>query len=126
VRMGITAMSRQELLEPVINDRREKVDALAADIRQQGIDVTSQVMTGTPFLEIIRQVLRDKHDLVFLVAEGKSRLKERLFGSISMHLIQVWFLFAEDHLEARAQLGSSGKVASRTCAKTPSGTTEAS
>ena len=168
-RMAITAMSPQELLELVINDRREKVDALAADIGQQGVDVSSQVVTGTPFLEIIRQVLRDKHDLVILAAEGKGGLKERLFGSTSLHLmrkcpcpvwvvksakrakykrilaavdttsdfpdsdrdslnplimqlasslaqmddsalhqVQVWFLFAEDYLDARAQLGKSG------------------
>jgi len=167
-RMAITAMSPQELLELVVNDHRKKVDALAADIGQQGLDVTSQVVTGTPFLEIIRQVLRDKHDLVILAAEGKSGFKERLFGSTSMHLmrkcpcpvwvvksakrakykrilaavdtasdfpdcereslnplimqlasslaqmdgsdlhlVQVWFLFAEDYLEARAQLGKS-------------------
>ena len=87
-RMAITAMSPQELLELVINDRREKVDALAADIGQQGVDVSSQVVTGTPFLEIIRQVLRDKHDLVILAAEGKGGLKERLFGSTSMHLMR--------------------------------------
>ena len=85
-RMAITAMTPQELLELVINDRQEKVDALAANIGQQGVDVSSQVVTGTPFLEIIRQVLRDKHDLVILAAEGKGGLKERLFGSTSMHL----------------------------------------
>ena len=43
----------------VINDRRAKTDALAAAMGQQGIDVRSQVVTGAPFLEIIRQVLRD-------------------------------------------------------------------
>ena len=87
-RMAITAMSPQELLELVINDRQEKVDALAVDIGQQGVDTSSQLVTGTPFLEIIRQVLRDKHDLVILAAEGKGGLKERLFGSTSMHLMR--------------------------------------
>ena len=167
-RMAITVMPPQELLALVVNDRREKVDALAADIGQQGVDTRSQVVTGTPFLEIIRQVLRDKHDLVILAAEGKGGLKERLFGSNSMHLmrkcpcpvwvvksakrakykrilaavdttsdfpnsardslnplimqlasslarmdgsdlhlVQVWSVFAEDYLQARAQLGKS-------------------
>lgn len=87
-RMAITAMSPQELLDLVINDRREKVDALAADIGQQGVDVSTRVVTGAPFMEIIRQVLRDKHDLVILAAEGKGSLKERLFGSTSMHLMR--------------------------------------
>jgi len=88
VRMAITSVLPQELLELVINDRQEKVDALAADMGQQGVDAGTQVVTGTPFLEIVRQVLRDKHDLVILAAEGKGGVKERLFGSTSMHLMR--------------------------------------
>jgi nucleotide-binding universal stress UspA family protein len=88
VRMTITSMLPQELLELVIHDRQEKIDALAADMGQQGVDARTQVVTGTPFLEIVRQVLRDKHDLVILAAEGKGGVKERLFGSTSMHLMR--------------------------------------
>ena len=69
--MAITAVTPQELFELVIKDRQEKTDALVADMGRQGIDARSLVITGTPFLEIIRQVLRDKHDLVILAAEGK-------------------------------------------------------
>ncbi len=96
-RMAITSMSPQELLDEVINDRHAKTDAIAADIERQGIDVTTQVVTGTPFLEAIRQVLRDKHDLIILAAEGEGGFKERLFGSTSMHLMRkcpcpVWVI----------------------------------
>ncbi len=96
-RMAITVMPPQELLEQVINDRREMAEALAADIGLQGIDARAQVGSGTPFLEIIRQVLREKHDLVILTAEGKGGVMERLFGSTSMHLMRkcpcpVWVL----------------------------------
>ncbi len=102
-RMAITVMSSGELLELVINERQEMVDALAADISQQGVDVGSQVVTGAPFLEIIHQVLRDKHDLVILAAEGKGGLEERLFGS-ELHLVQVWSVFGERYLETRGGL----------------------
>ena len=86
--MAITAIPPQELLELVIKDRQEKVDTLVADMVKQGVDARSLVVTGTPFLEIIRQVLRDKHDLVILAAEGKGGIKKRLFGSTSMHLMR--------------------------------------
>ena len=86
--MTITVMPPQKLLALAINDRREKVDALVVNMGKQGVDARSQVVAGTPFLEIIRQVLREKHDLVILVAEGKGGLKERLFGSTSMHLMR--------------------------------------
>ena len=54
-RMAFTHMPLEELHSLVIDDYRKKVDALAADIGQQGVDVRSQVVTGKPFLEIIRQ-----------------------------------------------------------------------
>jgi len=87
-RMAITSMPPQELLERVMVGRREKVDALAADVSRQGVEVRSKVVAGTPFLEIIRQVLREKHDLVILAAKDGGGLKERLFGSTSMHLMR--------------------------------------
>jgi len=76
------------LQQQMVADDREKLDALVAPMRRQGIDARVQVATGIPFLEIIRKVLRDKHDLVILAAEGKGGLKERLFGSTSMHLMR--------------------------------------
>ena len=86
--MVITAVTPQELFQQIINDRQEKVNALVADISKQGVEVEAMVVNGTPFIEIIRQVLRDEHDLVILAAEGKGGIKERLFGSTSMHLMR--------------------------------------
>ena len=87
-RMVFTHIPPEELRSRVIDDNRTKVDALAADIGQHVIDVRSQVVTGIPFLEIIRQVLRDKHDLVILASEGKGGIQDRLFGATSMHLMR--------------------------------------
>jgi len=97
IRMAVTVMPPQELLALVIDDYQKKANELVATIRQQGVDSRSQVVSGTPFLEIIRQVLRGEHDLVILVAEGKGGVKERLFGSTSMHLMRkcpcpVWVI----------------------------------
>ena len=88
VRMAITVMPPHELLALVIDDHQKKADELVATIKQQGVDSRSQVVSGTPFLEILRQVLRGGHDLVILTAEGKGGVKERLFGSTSMHLMR--------------------------------------
>jgi len=88
LRMAITGMLPNELLELVLSDRREKVAALAADMSREGVDASTRVLSGTPFLEIIRQVLRGGHDLVILAAEGKGGVRDRLFGSTSMHLMR--------------------------------------
>ena len=65
--------------------------------RQRGIPVGGKMLYGTPFLEIIHEVLRNKHDLVMTTAEGRGGLKEWFFGSTSMHLMRkcpcpVWVL----------------------------------
>ena len=86
--MAITAITPQELFQLVIEDQQKRVGALVADMRKQGVEAESVVITGTPFLEVIRQVLRDKHDLVILATEGKGGIKEQLFGSTSMHLMR--------------------------------------
>ena len=102
VGMAITIMPPQELLDLALNDRQDRIDAMVNDMNQQGINASAQVVTGTPFLEVIRQVLRDKHDLVILAAEGKGGLKERLFGSTSTHLMRkcpcpVWVIKPKGH-----------------------------
>ncbi len=93
----ITVAPPIDLVTLVLKDRREGLEALAAPLRDQGIRVSVAVLSGTPFLELIRQVLRRKHDLVILTAEGKGGLKERLFGSTSLHLLRkcpcpVWVM----------------------------------
>ncbi|NKQ37033.1 MAG: universal stress protein [Chloroflexi bacterium] len=59
-----------------------------ASIRQAGVQINGKVMSGTPFLEIIREVLRNEHDLVMIAAENEGGLKKMLFGSTTMHLMR--------------------------------------
>lgn len=88
--MALIAVTPEELFESIVKKRRKMLNALVTDIRKQGVEAKSMVVPGTPlpFMEIIRQVLRDKHDLVILAAEGKGGIKQRLFGSTSMHLMR--------------------------------------
>lgn len=85
---AITAMSPQELFALLVKERQAQMDALVSEMSKKGLKASAKVLSGTPFLEIIRQVLRKKHDLVMIAAEGKSSLAERLFGSTSMHLMR--------------------------------------
>ncbi len=99
VSMAIIAMPPQELMATMIKERQTQLDELVASMRQQGIEADAKVLSGTPFLEIIRHVLREHNDLVIITAEGKSGLTERLFGSTSMHLMRkcpcpVWVVKA--------------------------------
>jgi len=68
--------------------RQNRLKQLAEPIRQEGVQVRTQALPGTPFLTAIREVLRYGHDLVIMTADGEGGLKERLFGSTSMHLMR--------------------------------------
>jgi nucleotide-binding universal stress UspA family protein len=54
-------------------------------------------LSGTPFVEITSEVLRERHDLVVLNAEEGVERRRWLFGSTSMHLMRkcpcsVWVM----------------------------------
>ncbi len=60
------------------------------------IDINTLVLTGTPFLEIVREVLRNGHDLVIKCPESPDWLG-RFFASDDMHLLRkcpcpVWLV----------------------------------
>jgi nucleotide-binding universal stress UspA family protein len=60
------------------------------------IEITFKVLTGIVFLEVIYEVLRNGHDLVFKTAD-RGMLLDRLFGSDDMHLLRkcpcpVWMV----------------------------------
>lgn len=87
-RMWVSALSGEGLIERMMKDRQEQLQSLTESIGAAGIEVNMRVVSGTPFLEIIRQVLRDRHDLVMVTAEGTDGFIARLFGSTTMHLMR--------------------------------------
>lgn len=95
--MVVPDRSLEQLQTELMDARAATLQQQASDLAAQGVEVSSRVVMGTPFLAIIHQVLREKHDLVMLTAEGKGGMKERLFGSTSMHLMRkcpcpVWVM----------------------------------
>ena len=88
-----------DLREVILREARSEIDRLVESADTQGVAIETRLLAGTPFIEIIREVLRDRHDLVLLRAEGPRGLKQRLFGSTSMHLMRkcpcpVWAIKA--------------------------------
>ena len=83
--------------EHIVEGESQRLEQWVDFIRQSGVPVGGKMLYGTPFLEIIREVLRNEHDLVMTTAEGRGGLKERLFGSTTMHLMRkcpcpVWVI----------------------------------
>ncbi len=92
--LGDTPLDLQKL---AISEIKSRLNKFIAPLKTDGVNVTAKVLVGTQFLEIIREVIANKHDLVMMTAEGKGGLKERLFGSTSQHLMRkcpcpVWVM----------------------------------
>lgn len=88
--LTVTTVLRENQLSPHIAEETEKrLERLALGVHHAGVsDVRTIVLTGTPFLEIIRQVISAKHDLVITGAEVGSVLKDVFFGSTATHLMR--------------------------------------
>jgi nucleotide-binding universal stress UspA family protein len=69
-------------------ERQKHLSRMIASIQNEGLKTSTAILEGTPFLEIIRQVLRCGHDLVIIPAEGDVGYKHLFFGSTSMHLMR--------------------------------------
>ncbi len=80
------AQSLEELQAKIVAGHRQELEKLVAPWNEN-IEIQTKVLIGLPFLEIIREVLRDDHDLVIKTAESGGLL-DRVFGSDDMHLLR--------------------------------------
>ena len=91
---GLKPLDLQALVKKEFD---EQLKQFVSSVKHDGLRISTKVLVGPTFLEIIREVIRNKHDLVIMTAEGKDGLRERLFGSTSMHLMRecpcpVWVM----------------------------------
>ena len=89
--------SLSDIEEELLRLLEEKVQALIAGQPVQGVTIETLHFTGTPFLQIVKEVLRNKHDLVIKPTEGRGGIASMLFGSTDMHLLRkcpcpVWVI----------------------------------
>jgi len=88
-------LSSVDLQAQMVMEHQKRLDDLISPWSGK-IEIQSKVLTGILFLEIIYEVLRNGHDLVFKVAES-GVLVNRVFGSEDMHLLRkcpcpVWLV----------------------------------
>lgn len=87
--------SSDDLQAAMINAHAKGLDDLIEPYRKR-VDIKTRVLTGVPFLVIIREVLRNGHDLLIKLPETCDWL-DRLFSSDDMHLFRkcpcpVWII----------------------------------
>ncbi len=76
-------------LNAVLHEHRlEQLEALTAPHAGAEVAISTEVLTGTPFIEVIRAVQRHGYDLLMKPARLAGGFAERLFGSSDMHLLR--------------------------------------
>ena len=88
-------MVSADLQAAMVSAEKQNLDILIRPYRTR-IEITTKVVVGVPFLEIVREVLRNGHDLVIKIPENPSWLNQ-LLGSDDMHLLRkcpcpVWLI----------------------------------
>jgi len=74
------------LQEKLVAEHLKGLQELVASLNSN-INIQTRILTGEPFWEIIRDVLRYRFDLVIKMAESGGLL-DRVFGSDDMHLLR--------------------------------------
>ena len=101
--MAIVAVTPAELMDSVVAETQDQLADMANDATSDdGLQISINVLVGRPFLEIIREVIRNDHDLVIKSTGKHERFKEILFSSTDMHLMRkcpcpVWIIKPADH-----------------------------
>lgn len=83
---GVTSLTGPETLEWVHTFReaaRKKLEALAGEVRQQGIPVRSTLREGAPFREIPKAAEEVQADLIVLGTHGRTGLDRLMMGSVA-------------------------------------------
>lgn len=91
-----------ELQAALSSEHQQALHGLCEPYRNR-LTIETKVLMGTPFLEIIRSVLQDNHDLVIKTAEDPDFMS-RLFGGDDMHLLRkcpcpVWLMKPAETLQ---------------------------
>lgn len=95
-------VSDHETMRQLIGrEKLEKLEVLASSYRDEGLDVETKVLWGKTSVEIIREVLREQHDLVLRVAKGHGSSRKGFFGTTGRRLLRdcpcaVWLVAAAD------------------------------
>lgn len=88
--LEISAMSPEQRLARQLEQRMEQLEMVSqCAVQNTGIETECITISGTPSIEIIKQVMRNKHDLLMIAErENNSILKNKLFGSTARELLR--------------------------------------
>ncbi len=107
-----TDKKTKRLLDAMMRQRQDELAAFIAGSSRGALEVAVKVLVGTEFLEVIREVLRHKHDLVIKSAESIKGIAQ-LFGTTDMKLLRkcpcpVWVIKSNQQQSFREIVAALG------------------
>lgn len=107
-----------DLPAALVGERRRELDQIADTYESEGVTIGVSVDVGVPFIETIRRVLRDGHDLVITPEEAG----QAGFGSRTKHLLRkcpcpVWVVRPDraQHLKVLAAVDPDAPAGGPLC-----------
>lgn len=102
LRIGMVTITSREVLDVAIAKTHDWLNNVIDSVTTDAVSIDTKVLVGKPFIEIIRQVLRDEHDLIIKCADAVSGLREIMFSSTDKHLMRkcpcpVWIMRPTKH-----------------------------
>lgn len=84
----VTMTDSESTQQALANQKQQALDELVQPIREQGIDVTTKVLSGKTSFALIHEVMRSRHDLVVKVSKGAHSRRTGFFGTTGMRLLR--------------------------------------
>lgn len=93
-----------------IKEQEKALDRLSESVAGR-VEIEAKIVEGTPFLEVIRDVLRNGRDLVVKSAGGDGSMTGWLFGTTDMHLLRkcpcpIWLIKSPEPTPVRRILAA--------------------
>jgi nucleotide-binding universal stress UspA family protein len=84
----VPANFREVFKKEVEQTARKAIEAIAAELKKNGFDVTVRIELGNPVKEILKVEGEENASAIVLGSHGKSNIKEILIGSVSENVIR--------------------------------------
>jgi universal stress protein E len=84
----ITSRFNIELSELLKQYRKQVLEELSQSIGHDDNLVYIKVLSGLPFVEVIKYVQKGGYDLLIKMASAPAGISEKLFGSVDLHLLR--------------------------------------
>jgi len=87
----------KHMIKLLQEEKQEKLEQIADPLREKGVDASTKVLTGKTSVEIIREALLCKNDLVMRIAKGLDSHRKGTFGTTGLSLLRkcpcpVWLV----------------------------------